>query len=30
MKIGISSALAISLGLLAVPVWADDCANAMD
>lgn len=30
MKIGISSALAISLGLLAVPAWADDCANAMD
>jgi len=30
MKIGTSSALAISLGLLAVPVWADDCANAMD
>ena len=30
MKIGISSALAISLGLLAAPVWADDCANAMD
>ena len=30
MKIRISSALAISLGLLAAPVWADDCANAMD
>lgn len=30
MKIGISSALATSLGLLAAPVWAEDCVNAMD
>jgi uncharacterized protein YecT (DUF1311 family) len=30
MKIKINTALAISLGLLAVPVWADNCANAMD
>ena len=30
MNVGINTALAISLGLLAVPVWADDCANAMD
>ncbi|WP_445938718.1 lysozyme inhibitor LprI family protein [Pseudomonas sp.] len=30
MKVGIRSALLISLGLLAVPAWADDCANAMD
>ncbi|WNF45187.1 lysozyme inhibitor LprI family protein [Pseudomonas sp. SG20056] len=30
MTIGIRSVLAINLGLLATPVWADDCANAMD
>jgi uncharacterized protein YecT (DUF1311 family) len=30
MNVGLSSALLISLGLLAMPLWANDCANAMD
>ncbi|CAN7548508.1 hypothetical protein LJR071_003788 [Pseudomonas sp. LjRoot71] len=30
MRFVSSSVLTISLGLLATPLWADDCANAMD